>query len=433
MKSPPDGAMQSPFDGAMQPVSDDATPRHPSGSSKPPKPPRRPKPPKSAPMKLSPAVLVLRDLLPALALVIVIAVLMSRLKAISQLHGKLPMLLGIGVVGALIGLAFERFVLTSPPDKRSSEARTTGTVPYPTMPFGGPSPSSGAGQQFVPQPQLQPQQQPPTPKQPDITSAPMLAAISDNNSSMTWNLSGIDLSTPTVVSVAKLGSKPEENEDSFALDLHRGRFVVSDGASSSFASSAWSKALCGAFLAVDEPWATVPRMKATIDTAAQEWTRGVTPVGETPWWAQEGLRKGAFATLLIVELRVAKGNARWRAVAIGDSCLFHLRLQQGQWALVNSFPIGIGEKFDSYPDLVQSNDPQQIAGLKTAQGDFLAQDILILATDAVSEWMLEAPENTWFVASSTEQQLAERFVALREANEMVNDDATVIRIKRPLR
>ena len=429
MKSPPNGAMQSPFDPATQTVADDAQRRRPPGRSRLSKPPKPPKPAESAPMKLPPAVLVLRDLLPALAIVVVVAVVMSRRDAISQLHGKLPMLLGVGVVGALIGLAFERFVLSPPPDTRSPEAATSGTVPYPATQFGAPPKSMGAEHQFLPQPPLEP----PPAKQPDVTSAPMLAAISDNNSSMTWNLSGIELSTPAVVSVAKLGSKPEENEDSFALDLHRGRFVVSDGASSSFASSAWSKALCGAFLAVDEPWATVPRMKATIDAAANEWTRGVTAVGETPWWAQEGLRKGAFATLLIVELRVANGNARWRAVAIGDSCLFHLRLQQGQWALVTSFPIGIGEKFDSYPDLVQSNDPQQIEGLKTAQGDFLAQDILILATDAVSEWMLEAPENTWFVASSTEQQIAERFVVLREANEMVNDDATVVRLKRPLR
>ena len=68
---------------------------------------------------------------------------------------------------------------------------------------------------------------------------------------------------------------------------------------------------------------------------------------ELPWYAEIKREQGAFATLLGLGVRAPTGQRRggWRAVAVGDSCLMHIR--EGRCLL--SFPVQKSADFNNEP------------------------------------------------------------------------------------
>ncbi|MCW2749103.1 MAG: hypothetical protein JWR83_213 [Aeromicrobium sp.] len=235
---------------------------------------------------------------------------------------------------------------------------------------------------------------------------------------------------PLSVTVAKLGNADDENEDAFAFEVRRGRIVVADGASSSFASRDWSRALCDEFLSDRDAIESHESFASTVTRAVDRWTSAVTPTGEVAWYAQQGLARGAFATLLVCDIAMVDRKERWRAATVGDSCLAQLRKGADGWSVVTSFPMALGEKFTSYPDLLQTNSPGTITGLRWAEGDLKSGDVLLLATDAVSEWLLgpHSAVAAGLLAEGSPDQMIAAFAHLRQSSEMVNDDCTLVRL-----
>ncbi len=233
---------------------------------------------------------------------------------------------------------------------------------------------------------------------------------------------------PVTTTSPKLDSPPDENEDYLAVDIGRGRFVVSDGAGSSFAAGTWSRALCESLVAATDPVGSDDDLYASIGAAAVEWKLSVTAPDEVPWWAQEGIRNGAFATVLVVQL-VADGARRlWKAVAIGDSCVIHLRRHHDAWQLLSSFPIDRADEFTSSPPLVSSNTSTARLDARRAHGETDPGDVLLLVTDAVGEWLLGSPDRLDLACSADTDRLAGMFDESRRTRAMANDDATLIRL-----
>lgn len=151
----------------------------------------------------------------------------------------------------------------------------------------------------------------------------------------------------------KTGHRADENEDAVGANSTAGRFVVADGASEGWASGAWAKHLVGCY-------AHTPPEPATFADwlADARRTRTEPPAAaDQPWYAQAKQAEGAFATLVGVEVRPAKSGSglRWKAVAVGDSCLLHVR----HGAVVESFPLTRPEQFDTTPPLIPSSDKRQ--------------------------------------------------------------------------
>lgn len=223
--------------------------------------------------------------------------------------------------------------------------------------------------------------------------------------------------------LAKIGSTPEENEDAFAIDETRMTIAVSDGASSSFGASIWSRLLAdGVARAGDVRPAVVD---AIVSDAAAEWVARHQSV-EVAWWAREGLERGAFATLLAVAIDNEQTNS-WTALAVGDSCVLHLRQDGNAWTLLSSFPVGSAEDFDSHPELVSS-----VGGMLSPRetgGRLRAGDVLIAATDAVAEWLLGSNDRLRLAADGPLDIIRESVVAARIDRTMVNDDATFVRFR----
>jgi hypothetical protein len=130
-------------------------------------------------------------------------------------------------------------------------------------------------------------------------------------------------------------------------------------------------------------------------------------------------------------------TGHWRALAIGDTCLFHVRGEE----LVQVGPLQKSDEFDSRPVLLASRGPQQLAGSDThvrmLGGTWQGRDTFYLVTDALAKWILEQHENgvsPWQVlqelGTDDEEVPFERLVAdLRSSKALHNDDTTLLRVE----
>ena len=222
------------------------------------------------------------------------------------------------------------------------------------------------------------------------------------------------------------------------------RVVVTDGASESMLAGRWARHLVAVFLRAPEDLATKDGFAAAYQRAVHAWPDEVasyrrereernTPV---QWYLEPGLAKGAYATLLVAEFRCAADGrgAQWRAAAVGDSSLFQTRGDQ----LLRSFPFEKSTAFGNQPALLRSHgtDAAALAGnLRFDAGDLAPGDILLLATDALSAWILKSSEEghrQWQALSGFNAGDRPGFVrliaGLRERGELKNDDTTLVRV-----
>jgi hypothetical protein len=188
------------------------------------------------------------------------------------------------------------------------------------------------------------------------------------------------------------GHGTDECQDAAAADPERGRYAVADGASESAFAGTWARLLVESFVAAGNgaegmPWLgqAQQRFAAAVRRAPGE--------PEPPWYLETGLRQGAFATFLGVVL----DGGGWRALAVGDSCLFQVR----QDCLVQAFPVERSDDFGATPWLVGSRPAPVGAGGAPGlcrRGEWQSGDHLLLMTDALAQWFLaeaEAGRRPW--------------------------------------
>ena len=187
--------------------------------------------------------------------------------------------------------------------------------------------------------------------------------------------------------VPRRGHRVEECEDAFAVAVERGRFAVADGAGESAYSGLWARMLAEEFVRGGEEQSPWP---GWIVPLQQRWADAVRlPPGAEPlpWYLEERFNDGAFATFLGVV--VDEGN--WQALAVGDSCLFHIR----DGAMRLAFPLTHSGQFGNSPWLIGSRTATDEVPLRRglrASGDHQPGDRLLLMTDALLRWFLHAVE-----------------------------------------
>jgi hypothetical protein len=103
-----------------------------------------------------------------------------------------------------------------------------------------------------------------------------------------------------------------------------------------------------------------------------------------PWYAAEKAASGSFAAFVGIEVTE---DGDWKALAVGDCCLFQERGHE----LIAAFPLTAPECFNSRPALIPSL-PHAIdaaAGeLKTRGGQLENGDRIWLMSDAIACWYL---------------------------------------------
>lgn len=228
----------------------------------------------------------------------------------------------------------------------------------------------------------------------------------------------------------KSGNRPEENEDALAVSKDGLRFAVCDGASEGWESGRWAARLATAFV-------RKPPTPATFT----EWLEGVREgwmaSGEaesTSWYAAVKQEQGSFATLVGIELLHTKWAQEWswKAVAIGDSCLLHLRDDE----VKATFPLTFSNDFGNQPPLVPSAQESECSESEWLAGRAKPGDVFLLATDAVAAQLLDKSVRSIALTAvreareSGETKPLENW--LRSVQSRTNDDATLVAVRLPL-
>lgn len=239
-------------------------------------------------------------------------------------------------------------------------------------------------------------------------------------------------------SLPKRGHQASEYEDAFAGDPARGRFAVADGASESSFSGLWAKLLVDGFVNPDR---SLDSEAAWFEALQKRWATEVDG-RELPWYAEEKRAQGAFATFLGLSFKRAQDEepgGRWKALAVGDSCLFQIRGER----LFQAFPMTSAETFGNLPSLLGSRPTSENAWIKQQQqlrGRWLPGDRLLLMTDALAQWFLarkEAGEHPWRTISKvlSEPKRESAFAAWveeqRDQQGLRNDDVTLLIVDIP--
>jgi Stage II sporulation protein E (SpoIIE) len=230
------------------------------------------------------------------------------------------------------------------------------------------------------------------------------------------------------VSVPKDPERQDLNEDQWACDDVVTRLAVSDGASESFDSRTWARLLVDRYVqdtGITPDWVeqVLEQYLASSDFSNLSWSK------------QAAFERGSFATLLGVELAPEGGQVE--VIGLGDSVAF---LVAGGLLKV-SFPYTTPEEFDARPQLLSTITANNafvgepgFFGENTSKTWFVESgDILLLATDAVAQWMLreqgESPTAIERLLTTKDAAAFEALVLqLRLERRIRLDDSTVLRL-----
>jgi hypothetical protein len=243
-----------------------------------------------------------------------------------------------------------------------------------------------------------------------------------------WTGAGPALTAERTLWTEKMGNTPEQWEDAFAVDAANGAAAVADGASSGIYCRIWADQLSRRFLS-DRPDARDPiSLSKWVNGLRTEW-RAAINYSNLNWSKQAKVDQvGAAATLLGLELGPADpdGYRPWRACAVGDASLFWVRAG----VLRATFPVVAADQFGSAPLLVRSSPGFRTVALAAA-GECAPGDRFVLATDAVAARLFKnaatgaGPDWDRYETMTEDAWRAELDV-LRRANDMVNDDCTLV-------
>lgn len=246
-------------------------------------------------------------------------------------------------------------------------------------------------------------------------------------------------------SLPKVGELERNIQDRFENSPDGSLVALADGASTSLYPQKWAEILVKSFCqsVAENPIESIRRSHEEWLQPSQEiWRQYYLSKLQSPnrkWW-QGGseIKNRGSATFLGLQLQNLElqnleyyAKSQWQAVAVGDTCLF--KLEQETRNLL-TFPLtaardfkGTTLCFESLPEYA-SFPPQFTAGW------YECGDIFLLATDALSQWLLsdyEVQGEDWKkMFQFQRQQDFDRFInQLRQQKLIKNDDTTLVLIK----
>ena len=251
----------------------------------------------------------------------------------------------------------------------------------------------------------------------------------------------------------KQGNAPGEWQDGAAGGVvgdgaaapRRARFVVLDGATGAYDPVRWVDQLVRSFApqAAGDPSPEGPRlepaaMRAWFAEMQDQWAADVRDF-DSIIEERKFAEVGSFATLLGFEIYGLDGpEPYWRAVALGDTVLFHVRAGR----LIAAFPPLGPEDFGTLPDGVHTlpaSLDKMTERLLLGGGVLEAGDFLFAATDAMAQWILRTiargEAKVWDTLTTLAhpdvfaQLIADQRKEQDGSRRLKNDDVTLMRLR----
>lgn len=247
----------------------------------------------------------------------------------------------------------------------------------------------------------------------------------------------------------KEGLDPRRSADKlyqrYSRELYRA--AVTDGVSASFLPSRWAEIIAAAY--VEQPFNGPYEFITWLTNCSAEWYRWteqewLLPLlkqatgiqQEQAYWQRE-IARGAETTLIGCSLapqQLKTGEVIVHVDAIGDSNFFFVHpVEVGPWPY-KAFPLKSAEQFGANPDTLPTA-LQYIDGtweyVKMQKYRVVPGDYLILATDALAEWILTAldrGQNPWSeLLEIRDEQAFRTFVEQKRASGRMHlDDTTML-------
>ena len=250
-------------------------------------------------------------------------------------------------------------------------------------------------------------------------------------------------------SAAKDGNAPGEWQDGASGGVvadgtpvpSRARFVVLDGATTAYDPVRWVDQLVRSFAPSDGtagPRLEPAAMRGWFAEMQDRWAKDVRDF-DSIIEERKYAEVGSFATLLGFEIYGLDGpEPYWRAVALGDTVLFHVRAGR----LIATFPPLGPEDFGTLPDGVHTlpaSLDKMTERLLIGGGVLEAGDFLFAATDAMAQWILRTIQRdeakVWDTLTTLAhpdvfaQLVADQRREQDSAKRMKNDDVTLMRLR----
>lgn len=239
----------------------------------------------------------------------------------------------------------------------------------------------------------------------------------------------------------KAGSTEQEYQDAWKTgqldegysDADHQRFAISDGASEAIYSKIWADLLTEAWLGGQLDLSK--NIATELSNLSAKWA-SLVPSGSLPWWAEEKIRNGSYATLAGLVLKASPAGVEWEFQAIGDSCMF--LLENGELKFYG--PVKESSQFANPPYLISTTESANFEIEKHVQIErgivASGEAEFVLVTDAMANWMMRSVEtgtefSNLLIELDTESpviafhELVER---LRVAHQLRNDDVTLISV-----
>ncbi|MCL6014621.1 MAG: hypothetical protein M1323_03225 [Candidatus Thermoplasmatota archaeon] len=227
---------------------------------------------------------------------------------------------------------------------------------------------------------------------------------------------------------SKSGNNPEETEDSLSINLEKLKFAIADGASDSIFSGQWAFALTNEFVNNNGDEKIKNDIGQFIQDSRKMWYESINWKG-LKWNVKNKAVRGAYSTFLGISTEF--GSMESLIVhAIGDSCIFIF--DEGK---MKSFPLNSPDQFGIHPSLVWSgygfplnNKPfEQKLNIKQEKFKIIKGNEIILATDAMSKFIMEAGEDSFGLLWDHYNDRT-FFDDMRNENTIKNDDLSAILI-----
>lgn len=217
--------------------------------------------------------------------------------------------------------------------------------------------------------------------------------------------------------VPKAGADAADYEDAAAITTDDWPVcaAVADGATESAFARTWARRLVRGL--TEQTVTSAEAFGDRVRDWQEEWQAGATErAADQPWYVAAKAAEGAFAAVLGLSLYA---DGRWRAVAVGDCCLFHVR----DGALVQSWPFASRDAFTNRPALVPSRPDRVVPTPDTTGGSWHSNDRFALATDAGAAWLLGEGLDPLRDGSEAAH---DRVEAARADGTLRNDDVTFL-------
>jgi hypothetical protein len=240
--------------------------------------------------------------------------------------------------------------------------------------------------------------------------------------------------------VERAGSSAEDCMDRFGVAANKRIYALADGASLASYSAIWAEILVRQWVKKGLPqsrWHTDPILD-WLKPLQAEWDTHV-PWDSLDYYPRKKARMGGQATFLGVRFRSSgPRRMKWSALAIGDTCLLHLR----RGLVHGSFPLRDPGHFSNHPKLLVSVPGVLTPDMLEADGLMLTGTLgvgeyMLLCTDALAAHLLQRGKDASYMAAFSnaliypgEEEAGENFrrwvSEQRSAGAMVNDDVTLV-------